>query len=182
MIGGHNFLIDGRAITIDADIWQDWVARYAKIVIATRAFDLRNGAKYMQCDPMPQPFGKILSSQGVDELIGMTFHEHSEFMSKLCNQARPDIYRKRRIRVELQTALGKDKQVRKLVAKGIEQMKENLKNRIRVHVDNEYGLDVKFIQHLDIPRQMYYTFGDFLIHIPDIMYPDSEVMIGKAAL
>lgn len=166
---------NGAQVSIPMDVWNTWEDRMIQCIKDAKCFRLRKGGSYTLTDP-GRDIG-MLTSRGREELMLLAIPEWQEMWQFFHNKTT-----ERDAEYVVTKDLIDSKRVKKELKAHIKRIKQDLMESISAVVDNECGLPVKFTFPPHAPSAMYYTYGDELFHVVDILDADNTTRnCGKFA-
>lgn len=158
---------NGAQITIPGDVWNTWEDRVIQGIKDAQCFRLRKSGGYTLTDP-GRDIG-MLTRGGRDSIFHMAITDWPEMWQFFHNSG----VRESDATYVITKDLIDSKRVKKELKAHIKKIKDDLMQRISSAVDDECGLPVKFTFPQHAPTAMYYTYGDELFHVANILDSDN---------
>lgn len=157
-------------VTLPPEIWCEWEARAITQVIEKRAFVLKpnKGFQIRDWHDPALPVTRYIAQSWITTL----FPDPSEFQGYFWKFGIDEST----IINWLYQIIFDSPTTRQGIKDQIVLLKQQLKNKIRVQVDQECGMPVQFASNEKSPSVLYYTYGSELYMVKDILYPDFTVV------
>lgn len=171
---------DHFSVGISAGEWYEWCNRFARIVIEQKAYRYRSKTVLITDPGGDSP---MLTVWGIQDLILLTFPNHTELKQHFCAQLRinDEIFERDRSQLchYVFNALKDDQLVKDLLRKQCSELVEaetraakelRIKaiDALALHYDTEIGLPVQFIMHDHNPNALYFIVGDGLYFVDSV--------------
>lgn len=191
MLGDVHFLRPDslkKEVTIPAALWAAWERKFCHVIMNHNCIRSHKTRQYVIHDAGGWPESTVW---GRHYILSIMFPDDADFLQHFVydNEVMPTVNSDEYIDIVniLFKALKDSHNVRELLSshaadmeerKGnlIQKSRDQLMHEVRMHVDNEYGLSVKFITPADEPLALYYIYGEELFYVKDVTQPSHKIV------
>lgn len=191
MLGDVHFVRPGwlkTHVSIPAPLWAEWEDKFLHVIMDHNCVRSYKTRQFVIHDAGGWPESTVW---GRHHILSLMFPDNADFLVHFVpeNAVMPAVHSDEYIEIVNMMFKGlKDSwRVQAKLSSYVEELDQQRRNLLqkrrdlvmhetRMHVENECGLEVKFITPTDDPLALYYIYGEKLMYIKDVTQPSHKIV------